>query len=474
MSHGQAALAMAPPSPGLRTLQRALEAVAVLGVLAHALFLPISMAGMQIGLAFAAGALVALRLCGRRVWARSALDLPCLLLVGAAVASLALGALAGSPPVGWHEATLWRSILSPVVLLSALEVTRDGAGPDGSIPGGGGARRGEEGAGTANRLALLALGVWAAASLLPSVLAWVQYWSGLDPLFALGLRREPVRAVVPVFPGRYAAVGFFRWYQRLAHNLLPPLCVAAALAARGGMGSRLRLLLGGASLAAAAAIVLTLSRMAWASLVMAALLLAVFAAPARLRRWAVALAVAGSVAMTLHPGVRVRLENLAQPGINHDREDIWKICRAVVEQYPLTGVGFGNLPRRTAAYYDRLSYPLPRAWCHNSLFTARAEGGPLLFAALVAFWALLLRGFWRWRRSGRDDLAQAASTGALAALLAMLANSLAHDILYSSEAMYGLGFALAVAAALARGGQASGGRAAAPRPAASTSGARTA
>jgi hypothetical protein len=34
----------------------------------------------------------------------------------------------------------------------------------------------------------------------------------------------------------------------------------------------------------------------------------------------------------------------------------------------------------------------------------------------------------------------------------MLASSLAHDNLYSSEAVYGLGFALAVAAALARRG----------------------
>jgi O-antigen ligase len=446
--------APATPRPGgSGTLERALERVAVLGVLVHALFLPISMAGMQIGLAFVAGALVALRLTGRPVWARSALDLPCLLLAGAAVASLGLGALAGSPPVGWHEATLWRSVLSPIVVLSALEVARGGAGVDGSDSGrpGGGAGR------TVNRMALAALGVWAAASLLPSGLAWVQYWTGFDPLQALGLRAQPVHAVVPVFPGRYAAVGFFRWYQRLAHNLLPPLCVAAAVFARGRANPRLRLLLGVASLAAAAAVVLTLSRLAWASLVLASLVLAVLAAPARARRWAVALVLAGSVAMTLHPAVRVRLGALAMPGINDDRKAIWSVCRAIVAEHPLTGVGWGNLPKRSAALYDRLAAtypsPLPRAWCHDSFFTAWAEGGPLLFAALVAFWALLARAFWRWRRSGQDDMARAAATGALAALVAMLASSLAHDILYSSEAMYGLGFAVAVAAALARGGQ---------------------
>ena len=449
---------MATPSPGLRTVQRTLERVALFGVLVHALFLPISMAGMQIGLACSAGALVALRMTGRRVWARSALDLPCLLLCGAAVVSLGLGALAGSPPVGWHEATLWRSILAPIVVLSALEVAGRGAAVDrGPAPASDGDAR------EVQRLAVVALGVWAAASLVPSALAWAQYWTGFDPLYALGLRREPVHAIVPVFPGRYAAVGFFRWYQRLAHNLLPPLCLAAAVALRAhpsspraagtGVGRPLRVLLAFASLAAAAAIVLTLSRMAWASLVLAGLVLALLGAPKRTRRWAVAVVVAGSFAMTLHPGVRTRLANLAQPGINHDREDIWRICRAVVEKYPLTGVGWGNLPRRTAAYYDLVPYPLPRAWCHDSFFSAWAEGGPLLFAALVAFWALLLRAFWRLRRSSGEPIPWAAATGALAGILAMLASSLTHDILYSSEAMYGLGFALAIATALARNGR---------------------
>lgn len=434
MSHGHAGLAMELPSPRLSMLQRGLTRVAALGVLAHALFLPISIAGMQIGLGFAAGALVALRLTGRRVWARSALDVPCLLLSGAAVASLGLGALAGSLPVGWHEATLWRSILSPIVVLCALEVARG--------------RPGEEDPTAVNRLALAALGVWAVASLLPSAIAWAQFWTGFDPLHALGLRKTAVQAVVPVYKGHFAAVGFFRWYQRLAHNLIPPLCVAAAVALQGKTTPRLRALLGLASLAAAAAVVLSMSRLAWGSLVLAALVLAVIGA--RVRRRAVAFVLVASMAMLLHPGVRVRLGNLAQPGINHDRDDIWSICRAIVERYPLTGVGWGNLPRRTAAYYDRIPYPLPRAWCHDSFFTAWAEGGPLLFLALLGFWALLLRGFWRWRRAASDDLARAAATGALAALVAMLANSLAHDILYSSEAMYGLGFALAVAAALAR------------------------
>jgi len=437
-------------------LRTALARLAAFAVLAHALFVPISVAGMQIALGFAIAALVGLRLTGVKVWARSALDLPCLALSGAAVVSLGLGALAGSPPVGWHEATLWRAILAAPVVFSAIQV--GGTQGDGPLSPLSGERAGERGrspwdfASSPRSLALTALTVWAAAALVPSAIAWAQYWTGFDPLHALGLRAHPVSATVPIYPGRYAAVGFFRWYQRLAHDLLPPLCVAAAVALHGGLRSRwLRLLLGGSALAAAAAVVLTLSRAAWVTLALAGFVMAMSGARAR-RRWALLLVLVGCLAMLLHPGVRVRLAHLVTPDATGDRARIWGVCRAVVADRPLTGVGFGNLPRRSVPYWERLApdYPL-RAWCHDSFFSAWAEGGPLLFAALVAFWVLLARAFLRWRRDG-DELGRAAALGALAALAAMAANSLAHDILYSSEAMYALGFALAVAAALARPG----------------------
>jgi len=435
--------AQAAPPPARAACQRWLVWAVVAGVLAHALFLSISVAGMQIGLAVALGAMVALRLGGRRVWARSELDLPCLVLAGAAVLSLGLGALAGSPPVGWHEATLWRSLLSPLVVLSALEVGR-------------GAFGGEEGG--ENRLAYVALGVWAAASFVPSGVAWAQYVSGFDPLHALGLRQTAVSATVPIYPDRHAAVGFFRWYQRLAHNLTPPLCVAASLVFSGGRPRRERLLLAAASLAAAAAVVLTLSRLAWAGLVLGALILALLAE--RARRWAVPLVLVGSLAMLLHPGVRARIRHIDDPGINDDRKAIWGVCREMVAAHPLTGVGWGNLPLRSRPLYDRLAltYParLPRAWCHNSFFSAWAEGGPLLCAAVAAYWALLLRAFWRWRRRAAGAGARAAATGGLAAVVVMFVSSLGHDLLYSSEATFGLGFAVAVAAAMARGGGAGG------------------
>ena len=430
-------VAAARPAPRSLGLERALEQLALLGVLTHAAFLPISVAGMQIGLALALAALLGLRLAGRPVWAHSGLDLPCLLFCGAAVASLALGTLGGSPPVGWHEATLWRSLLSPLVVVSAMEV--------------GGARTGRPST-EPRRLALLALTVWACAALVPSVVAWLQFLTGFDPLHALGLRRETVHAVVPVYPEHYAAVGFFRWYQRLAHNLLPPLCVAAAVALHGRVGRRQRALFLVASLGAAAAVVLTLSRAAWVTLLLAGFVVLVLGRSTR--RWALPLTLATALAMTLHPGVRVRIAWLVENkgyDINRDREAIWKVCRAVVSDHPLTGVGFGNLPVRSIPYYERLAPEGKlRAWCHDSFLTAWAEGGPLLCAALLAYWLLLLLLFWRsFRRSG-EALPRAAALGGLAGVIAMFATSFVHDTLYASEAAYGLGFAVAIAVVLAR------------------------
>jgi O-antigen ligase len=197
------------------------------------------------------------------------------------------------------------------------------------------------------------------------------------------------------------------------------------------------------------AVVFTLSRMAWLSLVVGVVVIVVNVA-GRARRWAVGAVLVASLAMLLHPGVQTRLRWSSVSGINDDRKAIWSVCRAVVSDHPLTGVGWGNFPKRALPYYERLAPPDGmRAWCHDAFFSAWAEGGPVLFGALVAFWVLLLRAFWRGARSG-DATGRAAAAGALAALVAMLLNSLVHDIFYSSEAVYGLGFALGIAAALAR------------------------
>ncbi len=421
--------------------RRWLARLALAGLCLHAAFLPISIAGMQIGIGLSLAALLALAGLGRRTWAHGPLDAPLLSLGAAALASVAVAWAAGSPPVGWQEATLWKSALAPLVVLSAAFLSQPGDGPGGE---------------PARRRALLALSIWAVASLLPSALAWVQHFTPFDPLHALGLRAEPRLAQAPRAPGRWAAMGFFHWYPRLAHNLTPPLLLAAALAFQGGLPRRRRLLLGLAAAAAAAAVGLTMSRAAWVALAAGAGVLALAAGRRRAR---LALPAAAAVALALvllNPSLRERLSHAADPRENADRATIWKVCAAMVRDHPVAGVGFGNLPRRSLPYYERLApdYPL-RAWCHDAFFSAWAEGGPILLGGLLVYWGGLFLAFARWRRRAppgpEGALARAAAAGALAGLAAMLLNSLAHDIFYASESMYGLGFALGIAAGLARG-----------------------
>jgi O-antigen ligase len=419
-----------PAEPAcLRWLRRLVLA----GLVVHAAFLSISVAGMQIGLGVSLGGLLALRIVSRRpVWARSGLDWPVLIFCGAAVLSIGLAALAGERPVGWHEGTLWRSMVSPIVIVSGLRAAEDGTE--------GGDRR---------RRALLVLTVWAVASLVPSALAWVQHYTGLDPLHALGLRRVAIRPPAVRDAGHFAAAGFFHWYQRLAHDLTPPLFLAAGLAAYGPLPRRQRLFFATTAVAAALAVALTTSRLAWVALAGGGLLLGLLGGR-RIVRWVLPLApVALLAAALVLPGARVRMLSAAAWNDNGDRMAIWKVCAAVVHDHPLTGVGWGNLPQRSAPYYARIAawFPL-HAWCHDSFFTALAEGGPLLLLATALYWLLLARVLGRQWRQG-DGLSRAAAAGGLAGLAAMLVNSLGHDIFYSSEATYGLGFALGLAVALA-------------------------
>jgi O-antigen ligase len=405
-----------------------------LGVLVHAAFVPLSIAGMQIGLAIAIGSLLLLATF-TRAWTRSFLDAPALIFCGAAILSIPLAALAGSPPVGWHGATLWRSVLTPIVVLSAIAL---------ELPG--------EARGGARRRAVALLCVWAGAALVASAVAWFQFRTGLDVLHAIGVRDVPKHPPLPPrFAERFAANGLFWGYAIFAQNLTAPLTLAGALALFGGLRRPQRALLGAAAVLATCAVALTFSRVAWAALAAGALVLVILGgkrSPMRTAPVVVALFVAATLGV---PDLRTRLLHALSPDANADRQMIWGVCAAVVRDHPVLGVGWGNLHTRVHAYYDRLAPGAGvQAGCHDVFFTLYAEGGALLLSAGVAYWALVLWGFWRRQRTAADSLARAAAAGAFAGAFALLLNGVFHDVMYSSEPMYGLGFALGVAAALTR------------------------
>ncbi|HYG69243.1 MAG TPA: O-antigen ligase family protein [Anaeromyxobacteraceae bacterium] len=418
-------------SPGWA--REALVRAAWVGVAAHAAFLPVSMAGMQIGVGVALGALLLLWATGHRVWRWSPIHLPVLLLAGAALLSVGIAWATGAPPRSTDNAIFFRLLVVAVVVLPAIEV-----GPAGEPPE------------RVRRRALRFAAIWIGVAILPSVLGWIQVRTGLDAMHALGLRDAPRQAPAPWAPGRYAAMGFFTWYVRYAHALAPAAAFAAALALFAPLPRRTRILFGVAAVIVSSSVVLTGSRSAWAGLALGGFVLALLSGP-RVRRVAIPAAIAAALlAVLLSPGLRTRISRLDEPEATGDREIIWRVCSAMIADRPLTGVGYGALAQRSYPYYERLAPEFPmRAWCHQSFVTAWGEGGPLLAVALAAWFALLARAFLRLHRTG-DGLARAASAGALAALASLFVNALVHDVFWSTEPMFAHGFLLAVAVALAR------------------------
>jgi putative inorganic carbon (HCO3(-)) transporter len=367
------------------------------GLLGHAFFLSISIAGMQIALAVAAfGVLLAPppRL-------RTPLTAPVIAFVGLAVISDLISPV-GPPPLAF--ATLWRPAVGFFVVALGLR----------SLP-----------EGWPERVLLAAatgLAIAAAVGLL-------QYRTGLDPVHALGLRPEPAMVEAPGVPGRFGAMGFFTSRLTFGH------AAALLVALLGGSVAR-RALAWPAAVAVAvglAAVALTFDRAAYLGLCVAAAAIALRSG----RRFAVlALVLAGLAA--LHPGVRGRFITGFSAARNADRVFIWSRATEIIADHPLRGVGFGNYQRVAAAYYDRVDPAFPmRTWAHNLELSTLAETGPLGLLAILWIWVAAAVALWR---SG-DALA----TGGLAALAAFLAITQTHDLFYDTKVMYALWFALGTA-----------------------------
>jgi hypothetical protein len=418
------------------TLAGVAARVAQLGVIVHALFLPISLAPVQLGilaaLAGVAVAAYAARGGAGGVWVRSPLDLAAALIAAAQLLAIAVGWTTGWAPRELETITRWKPVLAPVVLLAALSLPWPGD---------------DEGA--PRRRAVRALLAWCAGAAVASVVGIVQATASVDLVHVIGRRPEPLLADVPYWPGRHAAVGFYPWYPQFAHNLVPPLSLAGALALAAPLPRRVRLALGAGAALAFAAVVATVSRGAWASLVVVVGVVLLLLG-GRLARLGLPLAAAALVLVSFsHGGLRARLSNAFDEGVNADREIMRAACLDIVREHPL-GVGPGNFRRVADPHFDlvRKDYPL-RTGCHLMPLTQVIEGGPLLPLAWLAGAAIFAGAFLRWRRGG-DALARAASVGALAALASFAVNGLFHDVHRESHATWALGLALGLAAVLAR------------------------
>ena len=157
--------------------RKAAVLLAYAGLCAHAFFVPVSIAGMQIGLGIAAAGIA---LCLPKP-GRTALDLPVLGFVIVALLSDLITA-EGAPPLAF--ATLWRSALGFFVVAHGLRL----------LPAG----------------APLRIVAFACAGLaLSSVVGLVQYRTGVDLVYLAHLRAAPALVEAPGVPDRFGAMGFF-------------------------------------------------------------------------------------------------------------------------------------------------------------------------------------------------------------------------------------------------------------------------
>ena len=374
------------------------------GLAAHAFFVPISIAGMQIALGVAT---VGLLLAWERP-ARTPLDLPLAALVLVAVLS---DLFSPYGPPAWEAATLWRSALGYLVVVHGLRLC-----------------------GKPERLLLFA----AAGVALSAVAGLVQYRTGLDLVHALGLRATVANVPAPGVPGRWGAMGFFTSRLTFGHNQAVLVSLFLGALAGGALQGKRALAVGAASLLGLAAIAVTFDRAAYLGLCAAGLAV-VLLAPSRARRVLVPALAALLLVAALQPAVRARFQSSFSGSSNADRVFLWQRAQEIIRDHPLRGIGFANYPRVCGQYYDRVDPQFfMRTWAHNLELSTLAELGPLGLLAL--FWLLGAAALALVRRR-REPLA----LGAAAAAAALFAIAQAHDVVYDTKVMYSLWLALGLA-----------------------------
>ena len=384
-------------------------ALAYAGLLGHAFFIPISIAGMQIALAVAMLGL----LLAPPPRLRTALDWPVLAFVAIAVAS-DLWSPYGFPPL--TAATLWRSAIGFFVVAHGLRLLPPKA-PAGLL------------AAASGGVALAALA------------GIVQYRSGLDLVHWLGLRNAPAFVPAPGAPERFGAMGFFTSRLTYGHNASLLVAFFGGALASGGLPRRLVFIVAAATALGLAGIAVTFDRAAYLALCAAAAVIAACVAPRARRAFLPALAALLLLA-ALHGGVRSRFLTAFSFTSNSDRAFIWSRALEMIRDHPLRGVGFANYSKACVEYYDRVdpSFPM-RTWAHNLELSTLVETGPLGLAAMLWILSAAALALVRRLRAG-EPLAP----GGLAALAALVVIAQAHDVFYDTKVMYafwlGLGIAL--------------------------------
>ena len=408
-----------------------------IGLCATAVFLPVSIAGMQISIGVTAAALLLALATGARPALESPLDGPFAALILAATLSwIGLGTLrplvdhpAAAP--FWEVTALW-GLISYFVLSRAIRLAHAALLP-------------------------WCIAAWCTACAAVSALGFAQHWTGFDLVAALGLR-PPIRVDAPESPGHFAALGTFSSRLTMAHVTLTVLSLLIGLWLAGALRGRVRLFAALAVALELAGLWATFARAAWLALLAVAALATVLALGVPNRRRALrglfALGLAALLLSALSPGARSWGAAALRPSRNRDRLFLWARAAEIALDHPIHGVGFGRYAEVLGPYYDRYDQGFfMRTWAHDMPLSLLCETGPL---GLFAFFWLFAEGLrlarlaWRAGSSAEaSSFARGLCLGAALATLAFFTVSLFHDALYNGEVTYNLAFGLALAACAA-------------------------
>jgi hypothetical protein len=292
------------------------------------------------------------------------------------------------------------------------------------------------------RQAVRLAGVVVAAAAVVALYAVVQRFAGQDLYRALLGRETQVRQRAPGAAG-YAVVGFFRSYLTFGHAMVIPFAWAVALAHRGRRIAlaAVPLLLG--------AIFFSTARGAWlaaaAVLVVCALLLFRRGAPSGRAAVVGGASLAVLAAVLISPDLRQHVGSMFDPGgINAGRVAIYRANLDIVAEHPVLGLGFGRYRTAATPYYARHPAADRRSHAHNTYLQIAAEAGLVGLAAFgLLFATALLRGARALAVAG-NGLELATAVGAWAGVVGFLVGGLTQYNFADNEVALGMWIALAV------------------------------
>jgi O-antigen ligase len=215
------------------------------------------------------------------------------------------------------------------------------------------------------------------------------------------------------------ARGFFSIYMTLAGVLTLVLVSALPRLARGG---RSRAWAGPAWLVGAVALGLTYVRGAWLGFAAGAAACALALPRRRLALAALAVIVAGALAV--EPGVLRRLRTIGDMAddTTRDRLAMLEAGLALARAHPLTGIGPGEVKRLYPAWAPPEALRRSTSHLHDTPLQIAVERGLPGLAAWVAIWVGFFGAAWRIRRQlgHADEEARALVLGSITAVAAFL------------------------------------------------------